>query len=175
MGREGSHRASGGWLEHRLAGVANCELRHVRAPDSCSLHALADLVVDSAKVFPDYVRTMALCLDGDDGQKFVERHLYVDTVARLTSARNPEQPLQAHYVIDAKHSGHAQVVRERGAQLLVTFRPDCFRARGRKAPRLALSKEAVGWGTDFHVCCVEVPTPPDVVAARVDAHGKVEG
>ena len=68
-----------------------------------------------------------------------------------------------------------QVVCERGAQLLVTFGPDRFRAWGREAPGLALSEEAVGWGPDRHACGVQVPASPDVVATGVDAHGQVEG
>ena len=124
VGRERGHRTGGRCLQHRLAVAADGELRDVGTPDACGLHALANLVVDGAKVLADDVRMVALCLDRQYGQQLFERHLHVDTVAGLGSAGDPEQPLQSHYVIDAQHPGHTQVVRQRGAELLVTVVPE---------------------------------------------------
>ena len=94
---------------------------------------------------------------------------------RLTSARDPEQPLQAHYVIDPQHAGHAQVMRKRGAQILVSLGPERLGPWRWEAPRLALSEETIGRRSDRHIGRVHVVTAPDVVTAGVDAHGQVEG
>src|ERR1035438_4274622 len=146
-----SYGVTAGWcFEHRLADVANGELRDVGAPNATAPHPLPHLVVDRAEILADYVRLMALGFDREYGQLLFERHLHIDAVAWLGAVGYPEQPLQAHHVVDAQYPSDAQVVRERSAELLVTGGPERFGPSGRKAPRLALREETVRRRPDRH-------------------------
>ena len=101
------------------------------------------------------------------------RVAHVGAVGRGRAPGDPEQPEQAHHVVDPQPAGVAERGPDGLHERLVAGGPQPPGVERRQAPVLAPGVELVGRGADGHVEGEHVLPQPGVGAAGVDAHRQV--
>ncbi len=114
-----------------------------------------------------------MALQGEDVEQLGRRVAHVGAGFRATVAGYPEQPEQAHHVVDAQASGMAQRGADRLDERLVAGGAQLPGDERREAPVLAQGVELVGRRTHAHVEGEEVLPGPSVRPPGVEAHGEV--
>src|SRR5205085_11223347 len=100
------------------------------------------------EVLADNDALRAVRLDGQNRVQLLLRIAYVDAVLRLAAARDPEEPVQAHDVVDAEDAGVRELVAYALAEVVVTPDADGVGVERREAPVLPLGEEEVGRRAD---------------------------
>src|SRR5271156_2680387 len=96
--------------------------------------------------------------------------MHIGALARADTDRNPEQPHQAHDVVDAQDLGMAHVGAQRGNERGVGCLAKAIRVWRRQAPILAAQVKVVWRRTDVRAGRVKVLIRPGFRSLAVDRH-----
>ena len=127
-----------------------------------------------AEVLPHHPGAGAVRLERQDGVELLGGVPHVDAVALVDAARDPEQPVELHHVVDAQHAGVGQVVAQDGAQVAVAVAALALRVDRVETPVLAEAEQRVRRCTDGGAAGEQLRLAPGVERRREDTERQVE-
>ena len=104
----------------------------------------------------------------------VGRVANVETLLSGKTIGNPEQPVQAHDVVDSKKLGEAKVITDVSDRIPISVGAHCFRMRWLKRPVLSRCENRIRWRSSAHSFDKELGISPGIEAVLMKAQGKVE-
>ena len=126
------------------------------------------------EVLPHHPGPMTMGLETDDGVELVGRIAHVGAVGRGPRARDPEQPVQTHHVVEPHRRRVRHLVRETRPEVRVPILPRRLRVRRRGAPVLTVREQWIGRRAERGAAGEEGGMAPDVEPVRMHAHRHVE-
>ena len=89
-------------------------MHHVHTVQPVPCHGWSHVRRYRTQVFPNDNRLMAVGLKSQYRVKLLSTVAHIGSLAGFHAARNKEQPMQAHYVVNAQNAGMLQVVAQAG-------------------------------------------------------------
>ena len=154
-------------------GRAGLEPEHAGREDPLGEEALAHAGRDGSEVLADDERARSLALEREDGQEVVGRVADVRPVPGRRAPGDPEQPEQAHDVVDAHPAGVAEPGPHRLDERPVPGGAEPVRHERRQPPVLPVEREVVGRRAHRDALGQHVLPRPGVGALAVEADGEV--
>ena len=131
------------------------------------------VLFDRAEIFANNHRVRPLALERDDREQIAGMAVHVRAVPRVHSCRDPEQPEQAHHVIDAQAAGVPEARADRLDERLVAGGAQPVRHERRQAPVLSARVELVWRRADADAVGEHILERPGVGAAGVEPDRQV--
>ncbi len=150
------------------------EVEHPIGEDSQPMEDRGELLSHRAQVLPHDHAAVALAFQSDDAEEILHRVMHVSARFRLGAARYPEQPHQAHDVVEANGAGVAHVAPQGLDEQRVPRFVQGLGDHGRQAPVLAQGIVQVPGGAHGGVQRVQMLVRPGLRALEVDAHRHVQ-